>query len=299
MGAHQHFPEGSRGVNGRTWPAAVAALLLWPLVAAAEEIQGSDPAAPGHFQVEQRFGYETTFDPPVPGTPASRASQHAVTGETEVGYSPTDWYEVALTTPYAYARMNNTMMTPGNPAVPGYAVQSGGFTVRQTFIQSDREERSVFFGLVVRAIFSGGGTLTPDLWVRNKDNFVAAGPTFVQQANPQFAGMITPIVGAHLGDDIDVIFNGNTGFAVGAAGSSFEPSIRVVKHLNDKWTVGIEHFSNLGPVDHWLPLNQEMQTLFGVAETKYKGFELGFGVGYGLTANFRGLALKSSIGRDF
>jgi hypothetical protein len=42
-----------------------------------------------------------------------------------------------------------------------------------------------------------------------------------------------------------------------------------------------------------------MQTLYAVAETKFKGFELGFGIGYGLTNASRGLAAKMSVGRDF
>jgi hypothetical protein len=46
----------------------------------------------------------------MPDTPAALASQHAIAGETGIGYSPTDWYEIALT--YAYARMNNILIVP-------------------------------------------------------------------------------------------------------------------------------------------------------------------------------------------
>ena len=42
-----------------------------------------------------------------------------------------------------------------------------------------------------------------------------------------------------------------------------------------------------------------MQTLYAVADTKFKGFELSFGIGYGLTNASRGIAFKTSIGRDF
>ena len=42
-----------------------------------------------------------------------------------------------------------------------------------------------------------------------------------------------------------------------------------------------------------------MQTLYAVADTKFKGFELSFGIGYGLTNASRGLAVKTRIGRDF
>ena len=170
----------------------------------------------------------------------------------------------------------------------------------EEIIQSDREERTIFFGLVVRSIFSPPGTLTPDLFVANKRAIGGAqAPRFIQDANPRFAGMLTPIVGVHLPDDFEMIFNANFDFAIGAAGSAFEPSIRIVKNVNDKWAIGIEHFANVGPIDHWLPLNQQMQTLYAVADTKFKGLELSFGLGYGLTAAFRGLAVKTSIGKDF
>jgi len=184
--------------------------------------------------------------------------------------------------------------------VPGYSFQSGGVTIRQTFIQGDRLERTVFLGLVSRTIFAPQGGLTPDLWVANK---AGAGqpnaPRFVQEANPRVAQMFTPIIGVNLPNDYQMIFNANMTFGIDGAGSAFEPSIRFVKRLSDRWTVGIEHFSNLGPIGHILPWNQQMQTLYAVADTKFKGFEFSFGVGYGLTNASRGLAVKTSIGKDF
>ena len=276
------------------------AILLWPLTLNAEEIQGTDPASPGHFQIEQRFGYVTTFNPP-PQIGAQRVPQRALTGETEVGYSPTDWYEIALTSPYAFARTNVPLILgPMDNGVPGYSFQSGGFTIRQTFIQGDRLERTVFVGLVARTIFAPEGGLTPDLFVANK--FAArnpAAPRFVQEANPLISQMFTPIIGLNLPNDFQFIFNANMTAGIDGAGSAFEPSFRFVKRINDKWTVGIEHFANLGPLGYILPWNQQMQTLYAVADTKFRGFEFSFGIGYGLTNASRGLALKASIGRDF
>lgn len=276
------------------------AILLWPLALSAEEIQGTDPASPGHFQIEQRFGYVTTFNPP-PQTGGQRVPQRALTGETEVGYSPTEWYEIALTSPYAFARTNVPMtLGPMGNGVPGYSFQSGGVTIRQTFIQGDRLERTVFVGLVSRTILSPEGGLTPDLFVANKAaGGNSAAQRFVQEANPRVAQMFTPIIGFNLPNDYQLIFNANMTFGVDGAGSAFEPSVRFVKRINDNWTVGIEHFANLGPLGYILPWNQQMQTLYAVADTRLKGFELSFGVGYGLTNASRGLAVKTSIGRDF
>lgn len=276
----------------------IALSLLAANVAIAEEIQGTDPASPGHWQVEQRFGYLTTFEAAPAGTPASLASQHAITGETEFSYSPTDWYEIALTTPYALARDSTQRSDFG--ALQNYAVQSGGFTFKQTFIQSDREEQTVFFGLVARAMVMPAGTMNADFFVRNTNRIGGAhAPQFIQDSNARFGAMFTPIVGVHLPADFEMIFNANASFAVGGQGSALEPSLRIVKRLSDTLDVGIEHFANLGPIGYVLPLNQQTQTLYAVADTKFRGFEFSFGVGYGLTAASKGPALKMTIGKDF
>jgi len=149
--------------------------------AQAEEILGTDPAAPGHFQIEQRFGYFSTFDPPAQGQSVNRAakSSRAVTGETEIGYGVTDGYEIAVTTPYAYARV-----TPPGGTDLDYAFQTGGFTIRQTFMQPDYAERNLYFGLVVRGIYRPPGGLTPELFVnRNTVPGLAGtpGPRFVME----------------------------------------------------------------------------------------------------------------------
>jgi hypothetical protein len=180
--------------------------------------------------------------------------------------------------------------------VPGYDLQSGGVTIRQTFIQGDRLERTVFVGLVSRTILAPQGGLTPDLFVANK---MATGPRFVQEANPRVSQMITPIIGVILPNDFQFIFNANMTVGIDGAGSAFEPSFRLVKRVSNNWTVGVEHFANLGPIGYILPWNQEMQTLYAVAETKFKGLEMSFGVGYGLTNASRGLAVKTSFGKDF
>ncbi len=278
--------------------AGLAMSLLGATVASAEEIQGTDPASPGHWQIEQRFGYLSTFEAAPSGTAAGTASQRAFTGETEFSYSPTEWYEIALTTPYAFARDSTNRSDYGT--LQNYALQSGGFTFKQTFIQGDREERTVFFGLVARAMFMPPGTMDPDFWVPNTKGIGGAhAPQFIQDSSAHFGAMFTPIVGVHLPQDFEMIFNANASFAIGAQGSALEPSLRIVKRLSDTLDIGIEHFANLGPIGEVLPLKQETQTLYAVADTKFKGFEFSFGAGYGLTAASKGPAFKMTVGKDF
>jgi hypothetical protein len=289
-------------LSRKSWPqlSAFPVFVLWLTLscARAEEILGTDPAAPGHFQIEQRFGYFTTFDPLAQGPNVNRAAKSslAVTGETEIGYGVADGYEIAVTTPYAYARETQ----PGGADLD-YAFQTGGFTIRQTFMQPDYAEKSLYFGLVVRGIYRPPGGLTPELYVdRNTVPGLAGtlGPRFVMEANPHFSLMLTPLVGARF-DDWEIMFNANFTTALDAAGSAFEPSLRIANHITDKWTVGIEYFANLGPIGEVVPWNQQTQTIYLVAGTKLFGAEVSAGVGYGLTAASRGPTAKISVGYDF
>ena len=286
----------------KSWPQLsiflVFVLWLTSPCARAEEILGTDSAAPGHFQIEQRFGYFTTFDPPAQGQNVNRAAKSslAVTGETEIGYGVADGYEIAVTTPYAYVRETQ----PGGSDLD-YAFQTGGFTIRQTFMQPDYAEKNLYFGLVARGIYRPPGGLTPELYVdRNTVPGLAGtlGPRFVMEANPNFSLMLTPLVGARF-DDWEIMFNANFTTALDAPGSAFEPSLRIANHITDKWTVGVEYFANLGPIGEVVPWNQQTQTVYLVAGTRFLGAEVSAGVGYGLTAASRGPTAKISIGYDF
>ncbi|MCW2318770.1 hypothetical protein M2322_004339 [Rhodoblastus acidophilus] len=191
---------------------------------------------------------------------------------------------------------------PGSATLPGYGLQTGGVTFRQTFMQPDREERNLFFGLVVRGIYVPPSALIPDLFAPRSSVPILAslpGPRFVNEASPRFAGMFTPIVGVRFGEDYEAIFNANMTVGFDRPGSAFEPSLRVVKQVTDKWKIGFEHFANLGPIGHIVPWKQQSQLLYAVANTKFKGLELSLGAGYGLTEASRGPALKVSIGHDF
>jgi hypothetical protein len=57
---------------------------------------------------------------------------------------------------------------------------------------------------------------------------------------------LSNVRGVNLPNDYQLILNANMTFAIDGAGSAFEPAIRFVKRINDRWTVGIEHFSNFG-----------------------------------------------------
>ena len=83
-----------------------ALVSLSPVVGSIDEPQGPDTAPPSHWQRERRFGYVRTLESTIPDTPAALASQHAIAGETEIGCSPADWYEIALSYDMRIANRN-------------------------------------------------------------------------------------------------------------------------------------------------------------------------------------------------
>jgi len=279
-------------------PRTVAQLLLAVLLgsageAAAEEIRGKELAAPGHFKLEQRFGYLTTTFAPISTTP--KFVQHMGTGETELSYGLTEWWDIALTSPYEISRQQNAMLMPAPNTLPGYTAQTGGVTIRQIFLQPDREERDLYFGAMVRFGYAPPGSVNNDLFVRNQQARVPGDPAFVLEATPRYFGQISPIVGLRFGDGYQALFNANFNFAIGSPGSAFEPNLRVVKNLSRKLAVGFEYFSNLGPIGQPVPLNQQQHRLLAVTMFKAWGIEWNLGLGYGLTPASKGLVANFGI----
>jgi hypothetical protein len=66
-----------------------------------------------------------------------------------------------------------------------------------------------------------------------------------------------------------------------------------------KVQVGIEYFSDLGPIGTFVPWKQEQQRLLAVTRFTPWGYEWGLGSGYGLTPASNGVATSFHIERDF
>ena len=288
---------GRRSAHSRTVIQLLAVLLGSAGEAMAEEIRGMELAAPGHFKLEQRFGYSTTTFTPTSTTP--QVVQHMGTGETELAYGLTEWWDIAVTSPYEISRQQNPLVMQAPNTLPGYTAQTGGFTIRQMFLQADREERDIYFGVMVRVGYAPPGSVNNDLFIRNRQAVAPGDPAFIMEATPRYFGQISPIVSWKFGDGYQLLFNANFNFAIGSAGSSFEPNFRLVKHLNRKLAVGIEYFSNLGSIDQGVPLKQQQHRLLGVTQFKAWGVEWNLGLGYGLTPASSGVVANFGIEKEF
>lgn len=274
----------------------LASLLGPGSAAVAEEIRGAELAAPGHFKLEQRFGYSTTTFSPV-DSGAAPLKQRAVAGETELAYGLTEWWDIALTAPYAFERQEHPLVMQDPNSIPGRTLQTGGLTIRQMFMQPDREERDLYFGVMIRGGYAPPGSMNVDLFVRNKQAFVG-NSGFVMDATPRYFGQVSPIIGWRFGDDYQLLFNANFNFAVGSPGSAFEPNLRLVKHLTRKLAVGFEYFSNLGPIGQMVPWQQQQHRLLAITQIKAWGVEWHLGLGYGLTLASKGIVVNFGIEKE-
>ena len=274
----------------------LAVLLDSARAALADEIRGEELAAPGHFKLEQRFGYSTTTFTPVDAAGAPLV-QHGVTGETEIAYGLTEWWDIALTTPYAFERQENPLVMQAPNTAAGKTLETGGLTIRQMFLQPDREERDVYFGVMIRGGYAPPGSMNVDLFVSNPHQ-IAGAPEFVMDATPRYFGEISPIVGWRFGGGYEMLFNANFNFAIGSSGSSFEPNLRLVKHLTRKLAVGFEYFGNWGPIGQLVPFKQQQHRLLAVTQIKAWGLEWNFGLGYGLTPASTGIAANFGIEKE-
>ena len=274
----------------------LAVLLGSARAALADEIRGEELAAPGHFKLEQRFGYSTTTFTPVDAAGAPLV-QHGVTGETEIAYGLTEWWDIALTTPYAFERQENPLVMQAPNTAAGKTLETGGLTIRQMFLQPDREERDVYFGVMIRGGYAPPGSMNVDLFVSNPHQ-IAGAPEFVMDATPRYFGEISPIVGWRFGGGYEMLFNANFNFAIGSSGSSFEPNLRLVKHLTRKLAVGFEYFGNWGPIGQLVPFKQQQHRLLAVTQIKAWGLEWNFGLGYGLTPASTGIAANFGIEKE-
>jgi hypothetical protein len=190
-------------------------------------------------------------------------------------------------------------MENGNTGLStNYALETGGVTVRQMFLQPDREERDVYYGLMVRFGYAPPGSEFSDLFVRNKSATPGL-PAFLPEATPRYFTQISPIVSWKFGDGYQLLFNSNFNVALGSAGSSWEPNFRFVKKIMPKVQVGIEYFSDLGAIGAFVPGKQEQQRLRAVTRFTRWGYERGLGLGYGLTPASNGVASSFHIEKDF
>jgi len=210
------------------------------------------------FQLHSNYAFIGRKEPDFPG---GLVPNHALQGTGEWAWGITDWWEMGFYTPYAV----DQELTP----------YSNAAKIRQLFVIPNAAEREFFYGV--------------------NFEFSYAMPQF---SETRWNMEIRPIVGWRKGD-YEFIINPIVDLGFGQnGGAEFVPAARFARNLGENLAVGVEYYTDLGPLQRWLPFNEQQHNVYAVVDFKIGRFDVNAGVGYGLTPGSDRLMAKMIIGTD-
>ena len=210
------------------------------------------------FQLHNNYAFIGRKEPDFPG---GLIPNHALQGTGEWAWGITDWWEMGFYTPYAV----DQELTP----------YSNAAKIRQLFVIPNAAEREFFYGV--------------------NFEFSYAMPQF---SETRWNMEIRPIVGWRKGD-YEFIINPIVDLGFGQnGGAEFVPAARFARNLGENLAVGVEYYTDLGPLQRWLPFNEQQHNVYAVVDFKIGRFDVNAGVGYGLTPGSDRLMAKMIIGTD-
>src|SRR5262249_22855337 len=178
------------------------------------------------FQLHSNYAFMGRKEPDFSG---GVISQHPRQGDREKGHWTHGLWGGGLLTPYAV----DQNLTP----------YSNAAKIRQLFVIPNAAEREFFYGV----------------------NFE------ISYAMPQFSDAqwnleIRPIVGWRKGD-YEFIINPIVDMGFGQNGDSiFAPCARFARNLGENLAVGLEYYTDLGPLRHASPFNEQQHNLYAVQD---------------------------------
>jgi len=210
------------------------------------------------FQLHNNYAFIGRKEQDFPG---GLIPNHALNGTGEWAWGITDWWEMGFYTPYAV----DQDLTP----------YSNAAKIRQLFVIPNAAEREFFYGV--------------------NFEFSYAMPQF---SETRWNMEIRPIVGWRKGD-YEFIINPIIDLGFGqSGGAEFVPAARFARKLGENLAVGVEYYTDLGPLQSWLPFNEQQHNIYAVVDFKIGRFDVNAGVGYGLTPGSDRLMYKMIIGTD-
>ncbi len=229
---------------------------------AADEIQvyNAEIAKVGQWtaQLHLNYAFSGRKEPEFEG---GLLPDRALNGTPEFAYGVTEWWEIGFYLPFAVDRHGQAYSNAGK--------------VRTLFVSPHAAERNVFYGVNFEFAYS-----MPQ-FSETKWN-IEVRPIFgVRQNGYEF--IINPIV------DIGLGVEGNNTFA---------PAARFARELSKDFAVGVEYYTDLGPMQYMLPFKEQQHNVYGVVDFKIGKFDINAGVGYGLTPGSDRLVAKIIIGTD-
>ena len=110
---------------------------------------------------------------------------------------------------------------------------------------------------------------------------------------------IRPIIGVR-NKEWEFIVNPIVDVSFGSGGEAdFAPAVRLARNLGEDRFIGLEYYADFGKIGSFLPLQQQNQQLFAVADFKISKIDVELGAGYGFTTGSDRFVLKAILGYAF
>ncbi|MBC7434392.1 MAG: hypothetical protein H7345_20285 [Rubritepida sp.] len=244
----------------RSWLLLLVVLGAQPARAIDEiQVYNGEINRPGEWSLEQHLNYG--FRARRPDYPGALINSRAFNGTPELAVGATPWLEFGAYAPFA--------------------------------IRQDR-------------LFLGGGKLRALLTIPGaaERGWLVGLNTELSWQSPRFSRSrwnleLRPIIGMRRGQ-WEVIFNPIVDLGLGGRqGNSFVPATRVAYEVRPGWQLGIETYSDLGPLGGFVLARRQAHQVFAVTDFQFRGLDINLGVGRGLTAVSDRWVGKIIFGRGF
>jgi hypothetical protein len=244
--------------------AAVPMVVAEPSAALpADEIQvyNAEIAEVGQWTFQQHLNY-TLRGRTEPEFSGGLIPNHSLNGTPELAYGVTDGWELGFYAPFAVDGRGEFL--------------SNGAKIRTLFVTPHANEGNFFYGINLEFSYS-----TPKF------------------SETRFAIEVRPILGVR-NSDWEFIVNPIVNVGLGDKGQAdFLPAVRLARKLGQDFFVGLEHYTELGEIGHFLPLREQQHNLFAVTDFKLGKFDVNLGIGCGLTPGSDRLVAKAIVGYAF
>jgi hypothetical protein len=229
---------------------------------AVDEIQvyNADIAKVGQWtaQLHLNYAFNGRKEPDFPG---GLIPNHALNGTSEWAYGITEWWEMGFYTPFAVDQNGQLF--------------SNALKVRQLFVTPHAADREIFYGINFEFSYA-----------------------MAQFSDTQWNMEIRPIIGVRK-SGYEFIVNPIVDIGFGPNGETvFAPCARFAHQLGEDLWVGVEYYTDLGPLQNFATWNEQQHNIYAVVDFKLWGFDVNAGVGYGLTPGSDQLMAKIIIGAD-
>jgi hypothetical protein len=243
-------------------PAAILLAASMGSAHAVDEIQvyNAEIAKVGQWTMQLHLNYAINGRKE-PDFPGGLIPHHALNGTPEWAYGITDWWEMGFYAPFAVDRNGQFL--------------SNTAKIRQLFATPYAAKREFFYGVNFELSYE-----TPP-FSQTRWNMEIRPIVGWRKGDYEF--IVNPIVDLGFGDDGDV---------------TFAPAARFARKFGENFSLGVEYYTDLGPLQNWLPFNEQQHNIYAVVDFKIGRFDVNAGIGYGLTPGSDRLMAKMIIGTD-